>query len=156
MAINSRGAIWRWAALTGLCLTVGLVAMYLWPRLRHREQRIYQALYNNQGPEVWWPPDWRRELRSSFLLEGYVYLKDGEATHPLGRPATVGRIELVSETHGRVFRTSVSPKGLFSFNPRPLPLGPAKIRLVSADGSATRWLPVPVADAGFHRLNFMF
>jgi hypothetical protein len=156
MAIKLRKAIWPWMVLTGLSLTVGLLAIYLWPRLPHREQRIYQALYNDQGPAVWWPPDWRRELRTTYLLEGNVYLKDRESTHPFGRPATTGTVELVPEAQGQVFRTTVSSRGLYSFNPQLLPLGPAKIRLVSTDGSATRWLPVPVGDAGLHRINFTF
>ena len=157
MASQSNKAIWPWMALAGLFLAVILSALYLWPRLHlRREQAIFQALYYDQGTAFWWPPDWRREFRSSYLLEGYAYLKDKEATHPFGRLATAGTIELVYEAQGQVLRTTVTPKGLYSFNPRMIPIGSAKIRLVSTDGSPTRWVPVPVGDAGFHRINFTF
>jgi hypothetical protein len=156
MAIQSRKAIWPWITLAGLSLTGILSGLYLWPRLHFREQAIFQALYYDRGPAVWWPPDWRREFRSSYLLEGYAYLKDKEATHPFGRLATAGTIELAYEARDQVLRTTVSPKGLYSFNPQLISLGSAKIRLVSTEGSTTRWVPVPVGDAGFHRINFTF
>ena len=141
MAPNTRKATWIGAVLAGLLLTVGLLVMQGWPRWR--EDTVYQALRHSQGDAFWWPPDWRWELRTSILLEG-------EVRHPKS-----GTMELVSEAQGRVSRTAVI-HGRYSFNPQRLPTSPFKVRLLTADGSTTRWLQMGSLDPGLHRINWMF
>jgi hypothetical protein len=166
MATNSLRTAWIWVAVAGLLLTGSLLVVQ-WSA-RWREVQVYQALRESQSPAFWWPPDWRRELRTSFLLEGNVYLWDAELrraaeehTAPpnrsaLGHPVKAGTMELVSETEGRVFRTAVNPNGWYSFNRQRLPTAPFKVRLVSPEGSASRWLPMGALDPGLHRINWSF
>jgi hypothetical protein len=127
-----------WFVLLAILLTVCLLAIPPW-----REHTVYQALVNSRAPSFWWPPSWRRELETSLLLEGQV------------KPPTAGTLELVSEPEGRVFRTAVTA-GRYSFLPRLLPAGPFKVRCLSPDGTATRWLMTGPLDPGFHRINFSF
>jgi hypothetical protein len=166
MATNPQKTTWILVALAGLLLTVGLLAVQWWPRWR--ESTVYQALRSSHDAAFWWPAGWRQELRTSFLLEGYAYLRDGElrpvggehSAPPdqsgFGRPAKPGMLELVSESQGQVFRTTVNPKGWYSFNSQPLPAGPFKIRFVSGEGSPTRWQPMGTLDPGRHRINWAF
>jgi hypothetical protein len=165
MAVNTQKTTWTWAALGGLLLVMGLLSIPSWNRWR--DFNVYRALQASQSPSFWWPPGWRRELRTSFLLEGQVFLRDrepkqvgGEPSAPveqsrLGRPATAGTIELVSETQGQVFRTTAT-NGRYSFNPQRLPIGPFKVRLLTAEGSTTRWLQMGALDQGLHRINWSF
>jgi hypothetical protein len=77
------------------------------------------------------------------LLEGEVSAPGRQDRHRGGFPgtlATAGTVELVSENQRQVFRTTVSPKGWYSFNPQRLPTRPFKIRFLSPEGSTTNWL----------------
>ena len=154
MAFNPRRTTWIGVALTGLLLIVGLLAFQWLPRWR--ENNVYQALHSSQAPAFWWPPEWRRELSTSFLLEGEVFLKDGEpkqvgGEHSVppnqsrfGRPATPGTLELVSETQSQVFRTTVIQTGvtrsiLSDCPPLHSRLGLSSQRVLRADGC--KWGP---------------
>jgi hypothetical protein len=122
-------------------------------------------LRSGLGPEFWWPPGWRRELRTSLLLEGEARLKDDveDTRRPqdrqhggvFGRPVAAGIIVLASEDKDRVFRAIVA-RGKYSFLPRLLPTGPFKVRLVSPEGSASGWLQTGPLDSGLHRINWSF
>ena len=135
------------------------------PWVQWREHSVYQALRSGLGPEFWWPPGWRRELRTSLLLEGEARLKDdAEGTlrpqdrqhdRALGSPVAAGIIELLSEDQDRVFRAIVA-RGKYSFFPRLLPAGPFKVRLVSPEGRSSKWLQAGPLDSGLHRINWSF
>ena len=56
------------------------------PWIQWREHSVYQSLRSGLGPEFWWPPGWRRELRTSILLEGEAKLR----AHELERSRTGG------------------------------------------------------------------
>jgi hypothetical protein len=129
---------WIWLSLVVLMLGVCLLAIPPW-----RRHAVYRALAESRGPSFWWPPGWRHELETSLLLEGQV-------RHP-----TEGTLELVSEASGRVFRTSVSA-GRYSFRPQLLPVGEFKVRCLSPDGTASRWLMTGPLDPGLHRISFSF
>jgi hypothetical protein len=164
MAINPQKTKWVCSALAGVLLTVGLLAIQWWPLWR--DLKVYQALYSSQAAAFWWPPGWRQELRTSFLLEGEARLLEGEVPAPRpqdrhhdelpGRLATAGTVELVSENQGLVSRTTVNPQGWYSFNPQRLPASPFKIRFLSPEGSTTRWLQMGALDPGLHRINWSF
>jgi hypothetical protein len=168
MATFSRGTTRIWLALMGLLLTCSLLAVQWLPRWR--EAAVYQALYspNPPAPAFWWPSDWRREMQTSFLLEGQVYLWDAELRRAVkehraapgqsafGHPVKAGTIELVPETEGRVFRTAVNAKGGYSFGRQRLPAVPFKVRLLTPEGSASRWLQMGALDPGLHRINWSF
>lgn len=166
MAANPHRTMWTWVVVAALLLTGGLLAV---PWLaRWREVKLYEALHESQSPSFWWPPDWRREWRTSILLEGHVYLRDAKSSRAveehgappdrsaLGRPVNAGTIELVSETEGRVFRTAVNTKGWYSFKRQRLPAVPFQVRLVTPEGSASRWLPMGALDPGLHSINWSF
>jgi hypothetical protein len=135
------------------------------PWIQWREHSVYQALRSGVGPEFWWPPGWRRELRTTLLLEGEARLRDGvEDTLRLqdrhhdgafGRPVAAGIIELVSEDQDGVFRAIVA-RGRYSFLPRLLPAGPFKVRLTSPEGRTTGWLQAGPLESGLHRINWSF
>jgi hypothetical protein len=135
------------------------------PWVQWREHSVYQSLRSGLGPEFWWPPGWRRELRTSLLLEGEARLledrsenarpQDRQHDDALGLPVATGMIELVSENSNRVFRAIVA-RGKYSFLPRLLPTGPFKVRLVSPEGSASGWLQTGPLDSGLHRINWSF
>ena len=141
MAINLRRTMWVWVPLVGLVLTISLLAIQWWPRWR--EFNVYEALHSSNSPAFWWPPEWRRELRTSFLLEG-------EVKNPKS-----GTLELVSETQGQVFRTTVA-NGHYSFSPQRLPASPFKVRVLFPEGSSSGWLQMETLDPGLHRINLSF
>jgi hypothetical protein len=157
-----RKMTWILVALVGSTFAFQM----LWiPWVQWREHSVYQALRSGVGPEFWWPPGWRRQLRTSLLLEGEARLKD-DVEGPLrpqnrphdeasGRPVAAGIIELVSEDQNQVFRAIVD-RGRYSFLPRLLPAGPFKVRLTSPEGRTTGWLQMGPLDSGLHRINWSF
>jgi hypothetical protein len=117
-----------------------------------QRKNIVRAMNASEAPPFWWPPSWRRELRTSFLLEGGTLMRDPEK-HPGD-----GVVELESEIDGRVFRTNVIPgsKGRFSFGDQLLPVGPFRVRLVTPDGRQSRWSRIPEIDPGSHNMDWSF
>ena len=142
-------------ALIALMAAVNLAALvflvFVWFPQWHR-RTIVRALTESQPPAFWWPPSWRRELRTSFLLGGGAMVKD-----PTTRiPDSV--VELESEADGRVFRATFIPssKGRFSFGDQLLPVGPFQVRLVTSDGRRSKWIRIPKIDPGPHNMNWSF
>jgi hypothetical protein len=142
-------------ALIAILAAVNLAALaflvFAWLPHWHRKT-VARALAMNQAPAFWWPPSWRRELRSSFLLEGGTQVRD-----PAKRPGN-GVVELETEADGRVFRTNVIPgsKGRFTFGDQLFPVGPFRVRLVAPDGRQSRWSRIPEIDPGPHSMNWLF
>jgi hypothetical protein len=137
-AAAGRRESWIWLALLALALAIGLMAIPPW-----RRHTVYRALAESRGPSFWWPLGWRHELETSLLLEGQV-------KHP-----TEGTLELVSEPSGRVFRTAIKG-GRYSFRPDLLPAGEFKARCLTAEGTASHWVPTGTLEPGLHRLNLSF
>ncbi len=142
-------------ALIALMAAVNFAALvflvFMWFPHWH-QKTVARALIGSQPPAFWWPPSWRRELRTSFLLEGGAWVSD--PAHLLAS----GVVELETEADGRVFRTTIVPgsKGRFSFGDQLLPVGPFRIRLVAPDGRRSSWLREPGIDVGRHNMGWRF
>jgi hypothetical protein len=134
-------------------LNVGAMAFLVFVWYPHWHQKVVaRAMTASEPPAFWWPPSWRRDLRTSFLLEGSTLLKD-----PMKRFGD-GVVELETEADGRVFRTTIIPgsKGRFSFGDQLFPVGPFRVRLVAPDGRRSRWIRIPEIDPGRHNMNWGF
>jgi hypothetical protein len=129
----------------GFCIAVVaalfIVALLTVPWSRWHDQAIYHAIQNGTGPAFWWPPDWRREVRTSLLLDGHL------------SRSREGTVEVVAGNDARVFRTAVHD-GRFSFHPSYLPAGTFRIRFIAPDESVSEWIGPLELDPGSHRLNF--
>jgi hypothetical protein len=138
------------ALLAALNLPILGFLGFVWMPDLH-QKTVARALKASQPPAFWWPPSWRRELRTSFLLGGSGMVKD-----PTPGFAN-GVVEL--EAGDRVFRATTSIpniKGGFSFGDQLLPVGPFRVRLVTPDGRRSTWIRIPEIDPGSHNMNWSF
>jgi len=139
------------AFLAALNLAALALLVFVWYPHWH-QKTIARAMTASEPPAFWWPPSWRRELRTSFLLEGGTLVRD-----PMNRPGD-GVVELETEADGRVFRTTVIPggKGRFSFGDQLLRVGPFRVRLIAPDGRRSAWSRMPDIDPGRHNIAWRF